>query len=66
MSGPPAVSASDPGVTALSSFTPRPQELEIPQWLYQFTSMDTKGGRGEGGGMNWEIGIDIYMLICIK
>ena len=32
--------------------------------------MDTKGGkwwRGErGGGMNWEIGIDIYTLICIK
>ena len=32
--------------------------------------MDTKGGkwvwRGDGGGMNWEIGIDIYTLICIK
>ena len=26
--------------------------------------MDTKGGRG--GGMNWETGIDIYTLICIK
>ena len=29
--------------------------------------MDTKGGkwgRG-GGGMNWEIGIDIYTLTCI-
>ena len=23
------------------------------------------GGQG-GGGMNWEIGIDIYTLICIK
>ena len=23
------------------------------------------GGVG-GGGMNWEIGIDIYTLICIK
>ena len=24
-------------------------------------------GRGSGGGvMNWEIGIDIYTLICIK
>ena len=22
--------------------------------------------RGGGGGMNWEIGIDIYTLICIK
>ena len=24
-----------------------------------------KGGSG-GGGMNWEIGIDMYTLICIK
>ena len=30
--------------------------------------MNTKGGkRGVGvGGMNWEIGIDMYTLICIK
>ena len=32
--------------------------------------MDTKGEkRGWGGGgavMNWEIGIDMYTLICIK
>ena len=21
---------------------------------------------GKGGGMNWEIGIDIYTLLCIK
>ena len=32
--------------------------------------MDTKGGqwggRGGGGGMNWEIGIDMYTLICIQ
>ena len=31
--------------------------------------MDTKGGkwRGAGGaGMNWEIGIEMYTLICIK
>ena len=27
--------------------------------------MDTQGGKG-WGGMNWEIGIDIYALICIK
>ena len=25
--------------------------------------MDTTGGRGSG--MNWEIGIDIYTLLCI-
>ena len=31
--------------------------------------MDTKGGklRGVGGGgMNWEIGMDMYTLMCIK
>ena len=32
--------------------------------------MDTKwgetGGSDGGGGMNWEIGIDMYTLICIK
>ena len=35
--------------------------------------MDTKGEKqgaggvgGDGGGMNWKIGIDIYTLICIK
>ena len=31
--------------------------------------MDTKGGKrgwAGGGGMNWEIGIDMYTLICIK
>ena len=24
------------------------------------------GGESGGGGMNWEIGIDIYTLLCIK
>ena len=32
--------------------------------------MDTKGGKQWGGGgggvMNWEIGIDMYTLMCIK
>ena len=32
--------------------------------------MDAKGGNwwgsGGGGGMNWEIGIDMYTVICIK
>ena len=30
--------------------------------------MDTKGGKQGGGGgvMNWDIGIDMYTLICIK
>ena len=32
--------------------------------------MDTKGGKqglvGGGGVMNWEIGIDMVILMCIK
>ena len=29
--------------------------------------MDTKGGKRRGGGvMNWEIGIDMYTLMCMK
>ena len=32
--------------------------------------MDTKRGKrrggGGGGGINWEIGIDMYILMCIK
>ena len=32
--------------------------------------MDTKGGKPPGGGgggvMNWEIGMDMYTLMCIK
>ena len=32
--------------------------------------MDIKGGKpwgaGGGGVMNWEIGIDMYTLMCIK
>ena len=32
--------------------------------------MDTKGGKAAGGAgegvMNWEIGIDMYTLMCIK
>ena len=42
---------------------------ELKRILLFPLGMDTKGGkwRGEGGGgMNWEIGIDIYTLICIK
>ena len=32
--------------------------------------MDTKGGKlrwgGDGGVLNWAIGIDMYILMCIK
>ena len=33
-------------------------------------SMDTKGGKlqwgGDGGALNWAIGIDMYTVMCIK
>ena len=42
----------------------------IPLYICATSSLSTKGGKrrggGVGGGMNWEIGIDIYTLICIK
>ena len=31
-----------------------------------WTSRGESGRGGGGGGMNWEIGIDMYTLICIK
>ena len=34
--------------------------------MYVHQGGKVAGGRGGGGGMNWEIGIDIYTLICIK
>ena len=27
---------------------------------------DSEGGDGGDGGMKWEIGIDIYTVICVK
>ena len=40
-------------------FTSRNRDTDIENGC-----MDTRGGRR--GGMNWEIGIDIYTLLCIK
>ena len=31
-----------------------------------WTPRGESGGGGGGGVMNWEIGIDMYILICIK
>ena len=41
-------------------------KAEIETQTLEIKGMDTKGK--EGGGMNWEIGIDIYTLLipCIK
>ena len=30
------------------------------------TDVENQGGKGWGGGMNWEIEIDIYTLLYIK
>ena len=35
--------------------------ISICVWLYFW-----EWGRDGGGGMNWEIGIDMYTLMCIK
>ena len=43
---------------------------EIGTQMYRTNIWTPRGesgwGRGGGGVMNWEIGIDIYTLICIK
>ena len=31
-----------------------------------WTPRGESGGGGVGGGMNWEIALDMYTLICIK
>ena len=33
--------------------------------MYGHQAGKAEGGSG-GGGMNWEIGIDIHILLCIK
>ena len=42
--------------------------IKIP--LTSNRHMDTKGGKlrcgGDGGVLNWAIGIDMYTLMCIK
>ena len=44
-------------------------KAEIETQMQRTNIWTPKGGSGGGcggGGMNWEIGIDIYTLICIK
>ena len=42
-------------------------EVETQMWrTNMWTPRGDRGEGGGGGGMNWEIGIDIYTLICIK
>ena len=46
----------------MNGFAARNRDTDV-----EIKCMDTKGGKWLGEGvMNWEIGIDIYTLICIK
>ena len=40
--------------------------LNVNKFSNQRHCPGESGGGGGGGVMNWEIGIDIYTLICIK
>ena len=39
---------------------------EIETQMQRTNIWTPRGEGGGGGGMNWEIGIDIYILVCIK
>ena len=41
-------------------------EIETQMWRTNVWTPRGESGRGGGGVMNWEIGIGIYTLICIK
>ena len=45
-------------------------DREVADKTISNLSMDTKGGKprwgGDGGVLNWAIGIDMYTLMCIK
>ena len=48
----------------MNRFAGRNRDTEVEK-----KRMDTKAGKAVGGGggvMNWEIGIDMYTLMCIK
>ena len=47
---------------ALGAYVRSPCDEEMPSKAHFLSG----GGGGGGGGMNWETGVDIYTLICIK
>ena len=48
----------------MNSFARQKERLRCREQTYGH--LVGKVEEGGGGGMNWEIGIDIYTLICIK
>ena len=47
----------------MNQFARQKQRYRCREQMYGHQGGKAGGG---GGGMNWEIGIDIYTLICIK
>ena len=52
-------------MTQMNRFARQKQRHRCREQTYGHQEGES-GGRGGGGRMNWEIGIDIYTLICIK
>ena len=53
----------------MNQFARQKQRHRGREQIYEHQGGKAWGGGWEGGGggvMNWEIGIDIYTLICIK
>ena len=49
-----------------TSFQGRIRDTDVEKKTYGHQGEKVVGGGGGGGVMNWEIGIDIYTLMCIK
>ena len=50
----------------MNLFTKQKQTHRCREQTYGHQGGKAGVGDGGGGGMNWEIGIDIYTLICMK
>ena len=49
----------------MNQFARQKSKHRCREQMYRHQGGKVRGGGGSGG-MNWEIGIDIYTLICIK
>ena len=52
--------------TEMKTTTTTKHENKIPSQTNVWTPRGENGRGWGGGGMNWEIGIDMYTLMCIK
>ena len=50
----------------MNQFAGQKQRQRCREQTYGLQGGKVAGGGGGGGVMNWETGIDIYTLICIK